>query len=281
MGIIAVVGAGVMGVDVAATLAFYNYDVILMDVNKKSLLDASAKISRNIRNYKIISHSINEWKTEKILKNITFTDKLDGFKDAAWVIENVTEDWDIKSQLYKELISVCNENTFFAANTSCISITKLASLMERPDRVIGMHFMNPVPLKEIVETIRGFHTSNETIKASEELLISIDKTPILVNDYPGFVSNRLSHLFMNEAAFLVQDRVAEPKQIDAIFKKGYGHKMGPLETADLIGLDTVVQSLEILYKEYGDSKFRCCPLLKKMVNAGLLGRKSSRGFYNY
>lgn len=281
MSVIAVVGAGVMGVDVASTLAHHGYEVIIKDIDEKVLSEISTKIIQNIRNYKIISPSIREWDAEEILSRITVTDTYEHFPKASWVIENITENWEAKSRLYQELNQICNDNTFFGVNTSCTSPTKLAALLGNPEKVIGMHFMNPVPLKEIVETVRGYHTSTETIKAAETLLKSIGKQQILVEDSPGFVSNRLSHLFMNEAAFLVQERVADPKQIDLIFKKGYAHKMGPLETADLIGLDTVVHSLDVLYKEYGDSKFSCCPLLRKMVDAGLLGRKSGQGFYHY
>jgi 3-hydroxybutyryl-CoA dehydrogenase len=144
-----------------------------------------------------------------------------------------------------------------------------------------MHFMNPVYLKELVELVRGFHTSEATIEAAKAMLSGVGKTAVLVNDFPGFVANRLSHLFMNEAAFIIQDRVAAAREVDAIFKRGYGHSMGPLETADLIGLDTVVNSLDILYDSYQDPKFRCCPLLRKMVDAGLLGKKSGEGFYKY
>ncbi|MCP1311730.1 3-hydroxyacyl-CoA dehydrogenase family protein [Paenibacillus tyrfis] len=281
MTVIAVVGAGVMGVDVAATAAHYGYDVILKDVNLDVLAEAPAIIRRNIRSYRMVSPALKEWNAAEIIDRITFTDTYDGFEKAGWIIENATEDWDVKSAIFKELNAVCSTDAFLAVNTSCISITKLAALVSRPERVIGMHFMNPVPLKEAVETVRAFHTSDETIEASEALLRSMEKTGILVRDFPGFVSNRLSHLFMNEAAFLVQDQVAEPAQIDAIFKQGYAHRMGPLETADLIGLDTVVRSLEVLYQNYQDPKFRCCPLLRQMVDAGLYGRKSGRGFYQY
>lgn len=281
MSVIAVVGAGVMGVDVASTLSFHGYKVIVKDIDATSLQQIPRKIECNIRNYRMISPALREWDTEDILSRIAVTNTYEHFAEVSWVIENITEDWEAKSRLYRELGEVCSKDTLYGVNTSCISPTKLASLLDKPDKVIGMHFMNPVPLKEIVETVRGFHTSEETIAAADELIKSIGKQQILVEDSPGFVSNRLSHLFMNEAAFLVQEGVAKPRQIDLMFKKGYSHKMGPLETADLIGLDTVVRSLDVLYKEYGDSKFRCCSLLRKMVDAGLLGRKSGQGFYHY
>ena len=279
--VIAVVGAGVMGLDLAATMAFYGHDVILKDIDSEVLEKAPRTIAKNIRNYRLVSASLSNWDTEDILQNITFTDTYHGFEDADWIIENIIEDWGAKKTLYQELADIGKANTLYAANTSCFSITELSSLLNWPENLIGIHFMNPVPIKRVVETIRGFHTSAETIKETEILLKSISKSVILVEDSPGFVSNRLSHLYMNEAAFLVQENVAEPKKIDVIMKKCYNHKMGPLETADLIGLDTVVRSLNVLYQNYQDPKFRCCPLLKKMVAAGLLGRKSGEGFYKY
>lgn len=188
---------------------------------------------------------------------------------------------ELLKNVYGKIDNICDENCIFLVNTSCISITKIAALTKRPDKVIGTHFMNPVPQKKVVEVVKGYHTSEETIASLKELLANIGKEAIIVNDYPGFVSNRVSHLFMNEAAYVVQDQVASPESVDDIFKKCFGHAMVPLETADLIGLDTVVNSLDILYKSYQDPKFRCCPLLRKMVDAGLYGRKSGEGFYKY
>ena len=201
--------------------------------------------------------------------------------ESDFVVENITENVDSKLELYSQLDAICRDNVIFAANTSCISITKIASVTNRRQKVIGIHFMNPVPMISAVEMIRGFHTSEETIQTTLDLMKQINKEGIIIKDFPGFVSNRISHLMMNEAAFIVQDRCARAEDVDDIFRKCYGHKMGPLETADLIGLDTVVNSLEVLFASYQDPKFRCCPLLKKMVEAGLLGRKSSQGFYQY
>ncbi len=169
----------------------------------------------------------------------------------------------------------------FGANTSCISITRIASVTKRPAQVVGIHLMNPVHLKPTVEVIRGYHTANHTIETLKQLFALLKKEAVVVGDLPGFVSNRISHLFMNEAAFVFQDGLATAEEIDTIFKKCFGHKMGPLETADLIGLDTVMHSLDVLYDSYHDPKFRCCPLLRKMVDAGLLGRKTGRGFHVY
>ncbi|MCU0290023.1 MAG: 3-hydroxyacyl-CoA dehydrogenase family protein, partial [Acidobacteria bacterium] len=218
---------------------------------------------------------------DDILAKITFTAGYEGFANVDLVIENIVEEWEAKKSLYSQLDNVCKADTVYAVNTSCISITKIGTLMAKPDKVIGAHFMNPVPLKKIVEVIRGFHTSEETVVTMKEFLKTLGKSGVVVNDFPGFVSNRVSHLYMNEAAYLVQDGVAGPKEVDMIFTHGFGHKMGPLATADLIGLDTVVKSLEVLYQSYQDPKFRCCPLLKKMVDAGLLGKKSGKGFFQY
>jgi 3-hydroxybutyryl-CoA dehydrogenase len=169
----------------------------------------------------------------------------------------------------------------FGANTSCISITRIGSVTRRPAKVVGVHLMNPVHLKPTVEVIRGFHTADCTVGTLLQLFARLDKEAIVVEDMPGFVSNRISHLFMNEAAFVLQDSVATAEQIDAIFRKCFGHKMGPLETADLIGLDTVMRSLDVLHESFQDPKYRCCPLLRKLVHAGHLGRKAGKGFYAY
>lgn len=278
---VAVVGAGVMGVDVAITFAACGYDVVLMDNNSEVLSKVEKTIIQSIRRYKMISSDFNKWNSDEIVRRISIVNDYEQFGDAEWVVENIVENYEEKKKLYEKLNMICSKETKYAVNTSCISITKIAANMSFPQNVIGMHFMNPVPLKDCVEVIKGYHTSDDTIRLAKNLIKSINKKCIIVNDLPGFVANRLSHLFMNEAAYLVQDNVASPNEIDAIFKMGYGHKIGPLETADLIGLDTVVNSLEILYEEYQDSKFRCCPLLKKMVYAGLLGRKSGKGFYKY
>lgn len=270
-----------MGTGIAIDLASYGYKVVLKDIDQLKLNESRDLMDKDFKLYKMIKKEFKELSIHDILNNITFSLGYDDIKDADLIIENIIEDWDKKKDLYTELNKICKPCAIYAVNTSCISITQIASLVSNPENVIGAHFMNPVPLKVMVETIKGYHTSEKTIDFMKEFLKSINKTGVVVNDYPGFVANRLSHLFMNEAAFLVQDGVATPSQIDTIFKVGYGHKMGPLETADLIGLDTVVNSLEILYHSYQDSKFRCCPLLKKMVNAGLLGRKSGKGFFDY
>lgn len=278
---IAVVGAGVMGSGTALDLAIKGFDVLVKDIDSTALARSQEMIKADFRMVKMVAKDLGDLKIQEVLAHIKFQETYENFDRVDMVIENISEDIDKKKSEYQRLAISCNENIIFAINTSCISITQLAAHLPRPDRVIGTHFMNPVPLKKMVEVIRGHHTSDTTVEEIKQLLKQLGKKAVVVNDYPGFVSNRLSHLFMNEAAFIVQDNVASPEQVDQIFKQGYGHQMGPLETADLIGLDTVVNSLRVLYESYQDSKFRVCPLLKKMVEAGLLGRKSGQGFYKY
>lgn len=281
MNTIAVIGAGVMGRGVAQNLAQVKYQVILIDISTEILEQAKLEIYNKLRFQGLFQKVETVEEPETVLSRIQFSTDYNLLKTVEVIIENVTEKWEIKKAVYQQMDSICPELGIFLANTSCLSITKIASLTQRPAQVIGTHFMNPVPLKSAVEVIRGFHTSNKTLAATKALLESMGKESIVVNDYPGFVSNRISHLFMNEAAFVVQDHVATAQEVDEIFKKCYGHKMGPLETADLIGLDTVVNSLAVLFEAYQDPKFRCCPLLIKMVDAGLYGVKSGQGFYNY
>jgi len=277
---ICVIGAGVMGIGVAQNLACVGMNVILIDISQEILEKAKENIYRNIR-FQSFMNKDKSIDVDKIISRIEFTMDYSRIKEVDYVIENVPEDWETKRDIYTKIDDICNEKCILLVNTSCISITKIASLTKRPDKVIGTHFMNPVPMKSTIEAIRGYHTSDDTIQLTEELLKKMDKEMILVNDFPGFVSNRISHLLMNEAAYVVQDQVASPKDVDRIFKKCFEHKMGPLETADLIGLDTVVNSLDVLYESYQDTKFRCCPLLRKMVDAGLYGIKNGRGFYDY
>ncbi|MGM9979481.1 MAG: 3-hydroxyacyl-CoA dehydrogenase family protein [Clostridium sp.] len=277
---IGIIGAGIMGTGVAENLASSNYEVVLVDLSTEILEKSKFSISRNIKLRSLFSKDKSQ-NNDDIISKIKFTTDYNDLSDVQAVIENVTEDLEIKKDVYCKIDKICPKECIFLVNTSCISITKIGSYTNRAEKVIGTHFMNPVPMKKVVESIRGYYTSEETISMTKELLTNMGKEMILVNDYPGFVSNRLSHLLMNEAAFVVQDDVADPQSVDDIFKKGFGHKMGPLETADLIGLDTVVNSLQVLYESYQDPKFRCCPLLKKMVDAGKLGVKSGEGFYKY
>jgi 3-hydroxybutyryl-CoA dehydrogenase len=278
---VGVIGSGVMGRGVAQCLAQSGHSVILVDILEEILKNAADEIYNNVRFQAFFNKDNNLPEPERVLEKIKFTTDYQSLTDADCIIENVSEKWQTKKTVYEMIDKICPNHCLFLVNTSCFPITRIAALTQRPQQVIGTHFMNPVPLKTAVETIRGFHTSGETIEMVKNFLESMGKEMILVNDLPGFVSNRISHLFMNEAAFVVQDQVASPQDVDDIFKKCYGHKMGPLETADLIGLDTVVNSLDVLYENYQDSKFRCCPLLRKMVDAGLYGMKSGEGFYSY
>ncbi len=278
---VGVIGAGTMGIGITADLVLHSIEVVLVDISQEVLDKAKEEIIRTIRFAPLLHKKLPKIPQDKALEMITFTTETTGMADCEFVVENVTEDWDIKEKVYRQMDEVCNPDAYFGVDTSCLSITKVAGVTQRPDKIVGMHFMNPSYLKPVIEVMKGYHTSEETLEAGKQLLKQLDKEAIVVNDYPGFVSNRISHLFMNEAAFVVQDGVATPEQVDNIFKKCFGHKMGPLETADLIGLDTVMKSLHVLYESYQDSKFRCCPLLTKLVDAGNLGRKTGKGFYDY
>lgn len=278
--IVGVVGAGVMGAGVAQSLAQSGHRVVLVDVSDAILERARREIRNGARSMALFDKKAAV-DPGKVLERIHFTTDLAQLAEASFVVENVTEKWAIKQGVYERMDAVCAPAVVFAANTSAIPITRIGSATKRPDRVVGMHFMNPVPMKALVEVIRGFHTSEETIEAAKAFLAEMNKECVVVEDSPGFVSNRVLMLTINEAIFLVQDRVASAADVDRIFKGCFGHKMGPLETADLIGLDTILFSIEVLYESYSDDKYRPCPLLRKMVDAGLFGRKSGRGFYNY
>jgi len=278
---VGVVGAGVMGIGVSQNLAQTGHQVILVDVSEDILNHAKQEIRNNVRFQGFFQKNSEAESPDDILNKIKFSTNYKFLENAEFVIENVTEKWDLKKEVYAQLDAICPEKTAFAANTSAISITRIASVTKRATRVVGMHFMNPVPMKPMVEMIRGHHTSDETIETAKKMLAQMGKECIIVNDSPGFVSNRVLMLTINEAIFILQDQVASIEEIDKIFKTCFGHKMGPLETADLIGLDTILFSIEVLYESFNDSKYRPCPLLKKMVDAGLHGRKSGKGFYAY
>jgi len=281
MQVVGVVGAGVMGVGVAQNLAQTKHDVLLIDVSEAILERAKQEIKNNLRFQGFFQKTEKAENLDEILNRIKFSTDYQVLEEAEFVIENTTEKWEIKQEVYGKIDAICPKDSVFAANTSAIPITRIASVTKRADKVVGMHFMNPVPMKPMVEAIRGYHTSEETIETAKKLLARMGKECIIVNDAPGFVSNRVLMLTINEAIFVVQDRVASAEEVDLIFKTCFGHKMGPLETADLIGLDTILYSIEVLYESFNDSKYRPCTLLKKMVDAGLHGRKSGKGFYTY
>ncbi len=278
---VGVAGAGVMGSGVAQNLAQTGHRVVLIDLSDDILERARGEIARSIRFQGMFNKDAAGEDAEVVLERILFTTDYRRLEEADFVVENVVEKWPVKKEVYARLDAICPERCVFAANTSAISITRIGSATKRPSKVIGMHFMNPVPMKPLVEVIRGYHTSEETIETAKTFLAQMGKECVVVNDSPGFVSNRVLMLTVNEAIYLVRDQVAPAEDVDRIFKECFGHKMGPLETADLIGLDTILYSLDVLYESFNDSKYRPCPLLKIMVDAGLHGRKSGKGFYEY
>ena len=279
--IVAVIGAGTIGADVALDLSLHSYHVLLKDLSDFALEKARDKIKSSYRFTKMMKKAEPIPPIDEVLKKIELTTDYNNIHKADLVIENITEEYEAKKKLYFKLREVCRENVVYGVNTSCISITKIASLMPNPENVIGMHFMNPVPVSKLVEVVKGHHTSDETLERTKGLIKTLHKTCVVVNDLPGFVTNRVMMLTINECIWLVHDQVAEPKEIDMIFKLGFGHKMGPLATADLIGLDTILNSIFVLYENYNDPKYRPCPLLRTMVDAGLLGKKSGQGFFKY
>jgi 3-hydroxybutyryl-CoA dehydrogenase len=278
---VGVIGVGNIGSGVVADLALHDIHAVAIDVSENVLETARAVILKTVRFAPLLRKGAPKITSNEALARITFTTRLSDVAACEFIVENATEDWSIKKPIYEQLDRNAAAGVCFGANTSCIPITRIGSATQRPDKVVGIHFMNPVPMMPTVEVIRGQHTSNETMTTVIAFLAQIKKEAITVGDMPGFVSNRISHLFMNEAAFVFQDGLATADQIDSIFKKCFGHKMGPLETADLIGLDTVMRSLDALFDSFHDPKFRCCPLLRKMVDAGQLGRKTGRGFHVY
>ncbi|MER7987975.1 3-hydroxyacyl-CoA dehydrogenase family protein [Streptomyces noursei] len=278
---VGVIGAGIMGGGVAQSLSTAGHDVVLIDVSKDILDSTALRIRTELRLSRLVGATKDPVDADRALRAITFTTDYAELHDVDFVIENVTESWEIKQRVYPVLDDVCPPHCVFAANTSALPITRLASLTRRAPQVLGIHFMNPVPMKPVVELIPGHHTTPATVATAEELLATMGKTAIVVNDSPGFVSNRVLMLTINEAAFLVHENVATAEQVDAVFTSCFGHAMGPLATADLIGVDTILRSIEVLHDSFNDSKYRPCPLLKKMVDAGLHGRKTQQGFFSY
>jgi 3-hydroxybutyryl-CoA dehydrogenase len=278
---VGVVGAGTIGAGVALALAQTGHAVVLVD-RARDILDAAVRRMREgMRAHSLFRRGGDAPDGDAAISRIALATDLGALAEATFAIENVTEDWRAKAAVYPALDRICPPRCVFAANTSAILITRLAGLTARPDRVLGMHFMNPVPLKKTVEVIRGHHTSEPTLERAAALLGAMGKELILVGDSPGFVSNRVLMLTINEAIFLLHEHVASARDVDRVFKSCFGHPMGPLETADLIGLDTILFSIQVLHESFGDDKFRPCPLLTRMVAAGLLGRKSGQGFYSY
>lgn len=278
---IAVIGAGTMGNGIAHTFAQSGFKVKLIDINALALETGLQTIVRNLDRM-VAKEKITETDKKKTLDNIsTYTSIADGVIKTDLVIEAATENLDLKLKIFKQLSEVCEENCILATNTSSISITQIAAVTEKPDHVIGMHFMNPVPIMPLVEIIRGYNTSDTVTKTIMDLSIKLDKQPVEVNDYPGFVANRILIPMLNESIETLYNGVAGVEEIDTVMKLGMAHPMGPLQLADFIGLDVCLSILNVMYNGFKNPKYAPCPLLVNMVNAGKLGVKSGEGFYDY
>lgn len=278
--IIGVVGSGTMGNGIAQVAARAGYSVVMRDVQDEFLQRGMSAIDKSLQR-DVDKGRLSAEEKEVITVRIKTTTELEALSDASFVIEAVTEDLNVKTKLFKALDRITPPETILASNTSSISITRLGAATSRPDKVIGMHFMNPVPVMKLVEVIRGIATSNETYERVQSLTEKLGKTALDCNDSPGFVSNRVLLPMINEAIFALYEGVATRESIDGIMKLGMNHPMGPLQLADFIGLDVCLAILNVLYDGFGDSKYRACPLLKRYVDAGWLGRKTGRGFYEY
>jgi 3-hydroxybutyryl-CoA dehydrogenase len=279
VGVVGIVGAGTIGRGVAQSFAEAGFDVRLTDISRTQLDGALTQIAGDLRMFAMYGRAVAD--PDGVLSQISAGTDMTALGAADFVVENVTEDWDVKRAVYERLDTICRPDVVFGVNTSAIPITRVASVTGRPARVIGMHFMNPVPMIDMVEVIRGHFTSDETVASTRKLIEKLGKAAVVVGDSPGFVTNRVLMLTINEAVCCVHEQVASAEQVDQIFRGCFGNKMGPLETADLIGLDTILNSINGMYASFKDSKYRPSPLLQRMVDAGLLGCKSGKGFYDY
>jgi 3-hydroxybutyryl-CoA dehydrogenase len=278
---ITVIGSGTMGNGIAHTFAQHGFEVALVDISDDALSKALQTIANNL-DRQVKKGTIDEQgKTDTLSRIKVFTDLTEGAKNADLVIEAATENQEIKLKLFKQLSEICAENTILASNTSSISITKIASVTKKPGNVIGMHFMNPVPVMKLVEVIRGYATTDEVTNTIMELSRTLSKDPVEVNDYPGFVANRILMPMINEAIYTLYEGVAGVQEIDTVMKLGMAHPMGPLQLADFIGLDVCLAILKVLHDGFGNPKYAPCPLLVNMVTAGHLGAKTGSGFYKY
>jgi len=277
---IMVIGAGQMGAGIAQVFAQAGYEVLLHDSNENALNQGLSRIDK-VLSRSVVKGKLSEQDKQATIDRLTPSYDIKDVRSSDLVIEAVVEDMNVKAMVFRELDEYAPAHAILASNTSSLPITEIAAETKRPDKVIGMHFMNPVPVMKLVEIIRGLQTSNETYEAIKQATVEIEKTPVEVRDFPGFVSNRILMPMINEAIYTIYEGVSTPEEIDQVMKLGMNHPMGPITLADFIGLDTCLFIMEVLHEGFGDSKYRPCPLLRQYVKAGWLGKKTGRGFYQY